>query len=329
MACQVGAFILLGVIGFGLQLAEGRNNLSGDSDSLLWNKLTAVQKKLAIVNETLIMKSVNLPQYGAQQFFVLLHDPITDVYESKDVLESRPWHPHICKMFYSYFKSYEKSRFHRLRMIDIGGNIGFLSILAASMYKNLDIIAIEPAKRHAVLFNESLKLQHRSLSNRVVLKNVAVGAVQGGVACMTWETHNAAATSVSTVKTDKPCVDEAIVTTVDAVINQTWPGVKSIDIVKMDIEGYEMYAMQGASYLLEQLRPKLFITEFVPWRMKKFGIKDPVQQFLSLFFNRGYIVRDIITGTMMDSIDVAVKYFNEKGPEYFTDLEIVDRRPIK
>lgn len=318
------SFLSLFICGSVAEMREddGRKNRG---DNTIWKKLDSMQKNLETVNETLIIKNVALQQYGAQPFFILLHDPMTDIYESKDVIESRPWHPHICLMFLSFFNSYRQSQ-KKLKMLDIGGNIGFMSILAASMYENLDIIAIEPAKRHAILFTESLKLQRLSLTKRIIIKNVAVGAVEGGTACMTWEAHNAAATSVT--MTDKPCVDTAPITTVDAVINHTWPWieVQSIDIVKMDIEGFEIFAMQGASHLLDNLRPKLLITEFVPWRMKKFGVLDPVTQFLSIFYNRGYIVRDILSDIKLTSLHRAKKYFNDKGLDYFTDLHIVDMR---
>lgn len=285
------------------------------------------EHELAAIGESIILKSIHFSHFGASKFFIFLHDPNTDVYESKDLIEGRPWHDHICKLFQDFLK--EKKG--KLRMLDIGGNIGFMSLLAASMYQELEIIAVEPSKKHFTLFQESLKANPASLSSRIHLKKVALSSTEGGYACMVIEKLNAAATSVGRLSSNdknKTCIDAAPITTIDRIVNDIWSfqKVKSIDIVKMDIEGYEYFAMGGAKHLLKNLRPKLFITEFVPWRMKAFGIEDPVKEFLSLFYKNDYIVRDTIEKKSLLTLPEAVAFFKEKGPAYFTDLQILDHR---
>lgn len=46
-------------------------------------------------------------------------------------------------------------------------------------------------------------------------------------------------------------------TTIDEVVNSN--GIQKIDLIKIDIEGYEMHALKGAEETLRRLRPKLFI----------------------------------------------------------------------
>jgi FkbM family methyltransferase len=279
---------------------------------------------LEAIGESTILKSVHFSNFGASEFFIFLHNPNTDIYESKDLIEGRPWHDHICRLLQIFLQGKKG----KVRMLDIGGNIGFMSLLAASMYQELEIIAVEPAKKHFTLFDESLKANPASLSRRIHLKKVALGATFGGYACMVMEKTNAAATSVGVTSIDKSCIDAAPITTIDRIVNETWPydRVNSIDIVKMDIEGYELFAMGGAKHLLKNLRPKLFITEFVPWRMKAFGVKDPVEEFLSVFYKNGYIVKDAIAKETLFTLSAAIVYFNDKGQDYFTDLQIIDNK---
>ncbi len=61
-----------------------------------------------------------------------------------------------------------------------------------------------------------------------------------------------------------------------------------IDIVKIDIEGYEPFALKGMVNLLKKNRPIIF-TEFAPSNLKIFGQIEP-PEFIQFFTNLDYTI---------------------------------------
>jgi hypothetical protein len=64
-----------------------------------------------------------------------------------------------------------------------------------------------------------------------------------------------------------------------------------VDLIKMDIEGFEPYALRGMRELLERNRPVLFL-EFAPVNLEQFGKCTP-EAFLEDLISRGYEIRVI------------------------------------
>ena len=65
----------------------------------------------------------------------------------------------------------------------------------------------------------------------------------------------------------------------------------TVDVVKIDIEGHEPFAIQGMMQLLQKSRPIIF-AEFAPHNLRILGKTEP-REFLHLFTDLGYTINMI------------------------------------
>jgi len=85
-----------------------------------------------------------------------------------------------------------------------------------------------------------------------------------------------------------------------------------IDLIKMDIEGAELSALQGMSALLNKNRNVKIITEFAPSLLKKSGAKP--EWYLKALTERGFQLYDINEAFKPTSIpELLEKYTPESG----------------
>jgi hypothetical protein len=74
------------------------------------------------------------------------------------------------------------------------------------------------------------------------------------------------------------------------VFDSFWQSREKIDFIKMDVEGYEYYALLGMKKSIEQYHPTMII-EFSPLFYKKMNISS--SEFLQFIFDLGYTVYDL------------------------------------
>lgn len=138
-------------------------------------------------------------------------------------------------------------------VIDVGANIGFYTIEAAAAVRaNGLVIAIEASPSLAKIIDFQLKDNH--VSNVTLIPN-AVGESEG-VARLTLPTAGnhgmfTLGNVEGTFSADVP------VRTIDDIVKQT--GVKSVDFIKMDIEGSEFSALKGAIETIKNFHPPILI----------------------------------------------------------------------
>eukprot|EP01083_Nonionella_stella_P237538 833192_1 len=79
-------------------------------------------------------------------------------------------------------------------------------------------------------------------------------------------------------KNESVYTEEICVTTIDHVINETLKQHQNTNIIiplmKLDIEGFEYFALQGAKHLLtnDSLAPWVIKFEYTPWHIKRKGL---------------------------------------------------------
>jgi FkbM family methyltransferase len=140
-------------------------------------------------------------------------------------------------------------------VLDIGANIGYYTLLAASRVGPTGkIISFEPSADNCTLLQMSV--QENGFGN-VVLHTKAVADINGVVGYEGGRFDD----SNGGINRDNPT---ACSTQVHAVALDTFLGSEPrIDLIKMDIEGAEGFALKGMAKLLEHHHPVLF-TEFSP-----------------------------------------------------------------
>jgi FkbM family methyltransferase len=166
--------------------------------------------------------------------------------------------------------------------LDIGSNIGYFSLLAASVGKSR-VVSFEPQRKIAGLLRDSVT--HNHLEALVQVNQLALSdkpATMKMTNCPD-NTGHAQLTGI-----DDPTALEDIVSVVVLDDWQQQNPVGPVSVCKMDAEGAEYQILNGMRHLLERDSPALVI-ELMDENLTAFG--SSVSQVQALLKNHGY--RDI------------------------------------
>ena len=165
--------------------------------------------------------------------------------------------------------------------LDIGANIGYFSLLAASVVGEIGkVICFEPNVQNLRLLHASVLengFQHVQVfplaasDSRHLLKLQSFGS-NGALAAAPSEPSNYQ--FVQSVAVDDLVSTEG-----------------RVHVIKMDIEGYESFALRGMRQLIARHRPILF-TEFNVWTLRHYGGIEP-EFFLNELINLGFLISAI------------------------------------
>ena len=175
-------------------------------------------------------------------------------------------------------------------VMDVGGNIGAVAIyLAAKVGPAGQIIAYEPDERNLALFRRNLKANGSPAQVQLVPKGISdrEGTLEfysGGNYTSSFQK-----TDYIQRKVEKYNVVRIPVTTLDAEAARL--NLTRLDFVKMDIEGSEVSALQGAHATLQRFHPPIIVeTHIVNGQstaaeveklLAQFGYRNIVRQTLA------------------------------------------------
>jgi FkbM family methyltransferase len=149
-------------------------------------------------------------------------------------------------------------------IVDVGGNVGVYACLAAAGAPSKRVVTFEPVPDNLEYLRRNL--ERNGLSARVEVVDKAVSDVSGLQPIYLADsigTH-----SLSSAGSVNGSRIEVEVITLDAFLAR-----REVDVIKIDVEGFDGYALRGARELLESRRPTLFV-EFVPSSLAAAGF-DP------------------------------------------------------
>jgi FkbM family methyltransferase len=163
-------------------------------------------------------------------------------------------------------------------IIDVGANIGLYACIAASRGPDsCTVVAFEPVPENLQYLRQNL--EQNNLSARVVVEGKAIGESAGDIKIYLAEgsigTHSPSSENAlgSTTYISAPMV------TLDEYAAEHLQ--RPVDVLKVDVEGYEGAVLRGASHMLRHNSPTLF-AEFVPFHLENCGF-SPVD-FLDIIF---------------------------------------------
>ena len=137
-------------------------------------------------------------------------------------------------------------------VIDVGANIGVHSILAS---KNVgtkgQVYSFEPVKDNIESLKNNLKLNK---ANNVIVTEALVGSKSAKKEKIYIQPNSVGTHSVLS-PSDK--FEEMPIVSLDDFVKTT--SVKNVDLIKIDVEGYEGFVLEGARKLLKQQKPILFM----------------------------------------------------------------------
>ena len=140
--------------------------------------------------------------------------------------------------------------------LDIGANIGYFSIAAASRFKK--VIAIEASPEIAGLLKRNID---RNQITNIAIINVAIGDRNGEIFVNLASDHNIGQTAVS--KEEKSGSRKIPMATIDSLLNRE--ELSNLQFIKMDVEGAEFSVFENILTIIDALHPQLeIVAEITP-----------------------------------------------------------------
>ena len=165
-------------------------------------------------------------------------------------------------------------------VIDIGANIGWYSLLLAGLAaENVDIFAFEPDPLNFELLTHNIELNGRQC---ITALPKALAAGDGVQRLYQHDSNNLGRHSLLQLQDGQSV--EVPTTSLDSFWEQQQLGSRVPRFIKIDIEGYELIALRGATKVLE--RCPAVLCEFSPDYMRQGGL-DP-QDLVDLLANGGF-----------------------------------------
>ena len=146
--------------------------------------------------------------------------------------------------------------------IDVGANFGWYSLLMARLSAEAQVVALEPSRENYDLLLRNI--ESNTLENIVAL-NVGAGSSSSTAALFVHERNNPGAHSIR--PSSAGLSEEAIaIESLDALLE---PYTGPVRLLKIDVEGYEVEVLRGATKTLQ--RTEAVLLEYSPTFLKECG----------------------------------------------------------
>lgn len=149
--------------------------------------------------------------------------------------------------------------------IDIGANIGLTAIALANICHQGKVAAIEPIPVTYEFLKENVK---KSRLNNIALHNFGIGNKEDQVIMQGCDDFLAGSFVAELYKVHEKHFS---VTVPIKTLDRAFPAffMKSVDFIKLDLEGYELFALEGARRVLKQFKPIVYL-EMNHWCLNVF-----------------------------------------------------------
>lgn len=171
-----------------------------------------------------------------------------------------------------------------MQILDIGANIGYYTIFFSRLVgKQGRVYAFEPEP----LNFSYLKRNTRNINN-IILNNLAVSENSGEISLYCSDLSNVDAQTYDSGENRRALTVKCVS------IDDYFPNAQKVDLVKLDIQGYEYFAIKGMVNTLANSAGVVLAGEFWPYGLKKSGVEP--RQLIELLekmnfeieFERGY-----------------------------------------
>lgn len=179
-------------------------------------------------------------------------------------------------------------------VFDIGANIGFLTLNFASACPDGHIFAFEPDSRSFEFLKSNVGLNRFT---NISLYKIALGDRSEKMHLYKMYTNNPGANRILPLNAIKDHEQEEIqVTTLDLMTEQL--SIHRIDLMKVDVEGFEIFVLQGGKKVIQEWKPILFV-ELAEVNLKQQGFS--ARMLVEYIESLNYEVKDAYTMRPLDS----------------------------
>lgn len=190
---------------------------------------------------------------------------------------ARPFEPYTTELF-------EKAIKPGYKVLDIGAQFGYYSLIAAMKAgRKGRIYAFEPAPANFQLLNRNIQMNMYSDIIHALQKGV--GNKQKTDTLYLYENSD----SHSMFRHSQARVRETI--SIECITIDEFLENQSINVIKMDIEGNEPYALEGMERTISKNDNIILFTEFAPALIRRAGVKP--EDFLAQIQSYGFEIRII------------------------------------
>ncbi len=144
-------------------------------------------------------------------------------------------------------------------VLDIGANIGSISIPLARKRKDIRIVCVEASPFVFEYLKKNIELNQ--LQSQIQIHNIAISDTDDIQLPFYSDPGSFGKGSLSPVFTNEAVMVNGI--SLDSFIKKNH--LENIGFIKIDIEGYEYFAFKGASQLLKRSDRPMILLEFVDW----------------------------------------------------------------
>lgn len=183
-------------------------------------------------------------------------------------------------------------------LVNVGANIGFYCCQALRLDKS--VIAVEPIPRNLYYLLKNIK--NNGWANKAEVFPVALGS-QVDILSM-WGGNTGASLIKGWASNPESYVTVVPVLTLDRLLSDSLKGKQALILV--DIEGAEYMMLQGASKILQNDPPPIWMIEISTTENQPAGALNPyLLKTFDLFFNNGYeaVTADSV-GRKIDRTDI-------------------------
>ncbi|MDB5592966.1 MAG: hypothetical protein JWR86_3491 [Enterovirga sp.] len=170
-------------------------------------------------------------------------------------------------------------------MIDVGANIGLTTLTAARYIPGGRILAVEASPRNCTALRDNLARHGVGIATVCAC---AAGDRAGHVSFFENSAYGHVVTGAGMAAV--PSVEQRLATVDDLVAEH---GLTRVDLIKIDVEGFEQEVLAGATATLDRFRPAVFLEFNSVCLIASFN-RNPRQvlDWLLARFERAYVWRD-------------------------------------
>lgn len=239
------------------------------------NKILPTKKIYFLISQLLKPEKIKV-----QDHYFFIDQKKSGTYLAHHFIAKKEYEPITTKVFEYFLQP-------GMFVVDVGAHLGYFTMLSAKLVgKNGKVFAFEPEPHIYSLLKKNIELNRyknisaiqQAVTNKESSTSLYLSNESSGSNSIYPGEHYDEITQIPTIRLDK----------------FFYKNLTKIDLIKMDIEGAEPFALEGMHKIILKNKKLILITEFNPMAIHKGG-NDPIKFLnnLNLYFHTLYAIDEI------------------------------------
>lgn len=234
--------------------------------------------------------------YPAGSFRVAVRDGITFRLDLSKQLDHSIYFSLVKDVAWHHLLQLIRTTFH---VIDVGANIGYLTLQFAARCRSGRVYAFEPDSDTFSKLKQNVGLNE---FNNIELFHTALGAFHSKAQLFKLYESNPGANRILSHNPDRSVGSETVeIQALDSFESR----LEIVHLIKIDVEGFELFVLQGAARIINRFRPILFV-ELIDINLEQQGCRG--RQVIDWLKAIDYIILD---GRTMKPLETSEQYYTD------------------